>query len=128
MTSKSATTSAKTAPRVERLNNVKSFLLRKLKEENALWAYDPEAITIDKVDDDNLIAWTMRHLDLDEIALLFSIYPKSKIKKAWMRLLVPEGEYLYALNRFFAWFYFDAKKPDAYLKTLQTRHLNSLFK
>lgn len=128
MPSKNPIQLAETAGRADRRNDVKSFLLGKLKEENAMWAYNPESITVEKVDDDNLIAWTMRHLDLDEIALLFSIYPKSKIKKAWRRLLVPEGEYLYTLNRFFAWYYFDAKNPDSYLKNLQTRHLNSLFK
>lgn len=68
----------------------------------------------------------MRYLDLDEIKQLFSIYSFHKIKDAWKRLLVPEGEYLYTLNRFFAWYYFKAKKPDAYLKSLQTRHLNAL--
>lgn len=39
---------------------------------------------------------------------------------------MPEGEYLYTLNRFFAWYYFKAKRPDAYLKSLQTRHLNAM--
>ncbi len=68
----------------------------------------------------------MRHLDLPEIRELFSIFSTKKIKEAWKRLLVPEGEYLYTLNRFFAWYYFKAKNPDSYLKSLQTRHLNRL--
>jgi hypothetical protein len=68
----------------------------------------------------------MRYLDLDEIKQLFDIYSYKKIKDAWKAILVPEGEYLYTLNRFFAWYYFKAKNPDAYLKSLQTRHLNAL--
>jgi len=69
----------------------------------------------------------MRHLDLPQIGLLFSIFSRKKIKEAWKRLLVPEGDYLYTLNRFFAWYYFDAKRPDAYLKSLTTRHFNQMF-
>ena len=52
------------------------------------------------------IALTMRHLDIDEINLLFKLFSKERIKSAWKRILVPEGEYLYTLNRFFAWYYF----------------------
>lgn len=51
----------------------------------------------------------MRYLDLPEIKQLFVIYPAKKIKSAWREILVPEGEYLYTLNRFFAWYYFKAK-------------------
>ncbi len=109
------------------VNDIKSGLLRLLKEENAFWSYEPESVTIDSIRDDQLIALTMRYLDLDEIKQLFTIYSFKKIKDSWKKLLVPEGDYLYTLNRFFAWYYFKAKKPDAYLKSLQTRHLNTLF-
>jgi len=45
----------------------------------------------------------------------------------WLDYLVPQAEYLYTLNRFFAWYYFKAKKPDAYIKSMATRHLNKMF-
>lgn len=105
---------------------IKSALLEQLKHEHAFWSYEPESVTLDSVDDDQLIALTMRYLDLPEINQLFSIFSSRKIKNAWKRLLVPEGDYLYTLNRFFAWYYFKAKSPDAYLKSLQTRHINQL--
>lgn len=95
-----------------------------LKKEHAFWSYDVDSIKAQDIPDDQLIALTLRHLDLSEIKLLFSIYSLQKIKTAWRNLLVPEGEYLYTLNRFFAWYYFKAKNPDSYLKSLQTRHLN----
>lgn len=98
-----------------------------LKEENAFWSYDQKTVILDNISDDQLIALTLRYLDLDEIKQLFLIYPYKKIKNAWKKILVPEGEYLYTLNRFFAWYYFKAKNPDAYLKSLQTRYLNALF-
>ncbi len=109
------------------IQEIKKGLLQQLKEENAFWSYAPESVTIETIRDEQLIALTMRYLDLDEIKQLFSIFSFKKIKKAWKNLLVPEGNYLYTLNRFFAWYYFKAKNPDAYLKSLQTRHLNSLF-
>jgi hypothetical protein len=111
----------------DKVNEIKSALLEQLKEERAFWSYDRQSVTLDNLCDDQLIALTMRYLDLKEIKDLFSIFPYNKIKNAWKKLLVPEGEYLYTLNRFFAWYYFKSKKPDAYLKSLQTRHLNAMF-
>lgn len=108
-------------------NKIKEFLLSKLKEENAFWSYDPSSVTLENYSDSQLIADTFRYLDLAEIKLLFEIYPYKKIKDSWLKLLVPEGEYLYTLNRFFAWYYFNIKDPDRYLKSMYTRHLNSLF-
>lgn len=109
-------------------NEIKAFLLEQLKKEHAFWSYSPDSITVGNIGDDELIALTMRYLDLKEIAMLFKLYSGKKIKAAWKKLLVPEGDYLYTLNRFFAWYYFKAKNPDSYLKSLQTRHLNSLLK
>lgn len=111
---------------IKRVQAIKADLLDSLKKEHAFWSYAPESVSINNISDEELIAQTMRHLDMPEIAKLFSIYSKKKIKSAWQRLLVPEGDYLYTLNRFFAWYYFDAKNPDAYLKSLQTRHINRL--
>ncbi len=110
----------------ETINRIKAQLFEQLKEENAFWSYDPNSVTLDNLRDDQLIALTMRHLDLDEIKQLFSIFSFRKIKNAWKSLLVPEGDYLYTLNRFFAWYYFKAKNPDAYLKSLLTRHINAM--
>lgn len=107
---------------------LKALLIEKLNQEGAFWSYKGGSITAENIDDDNLIAWTLRYLDLDEIELLFTLYSKAKVKSAWRKLLVPEGEYLYTLNRFFAWYYFGAKHPDSYLKSLETRHLNSILK
>ena len=111
----------------DKINEIKSILLEKLKEENAFWSYSQESVTLDSIQEDQFIALTMRHLDLEEIKLLFTIFPFKKIKNAWKKLLVPEGHYLYTLNRFFAWYYFKAKNPDAYLKSIQTRQINAMF-
>lgn len=107
-------------------NGIKSLLTMALKKEHAFWSYEEKSVSNESIDDDQLIALTMRHLDIKEIGMLFDIYSKKKIKSAWKRLLVPEGDYLYTLNRFFAWYYFKSKKPDAYLKSLETRRLNQM--
>lgn len=112
--------------RKDKENVIKGHLLESLKAEYAFWSYAPESVSLDKIDDDQLISLTMRYLDLEDIGQLFKIFSYGKIKSAWKRMLVPEGEYLYTLNRFFAWYYFKAKRPDAYLKSLQTRYLNSM--
>lgn len=104
----------------------KEVLISALKHEHAFWSYEDSSISNGTLNDDQLIALTMRHLDLKEIGLLFELYSLSKIKSAWRRILVPEGEYLYTLNRFFAWYYFKSKNPDSYLKSLETRRLNQL--
>jgi len=108
-----------TIRRKDKVNEIKGWLLEQLKEEHAFWSYDPESISPEKIDDDQLIALTMRYLDLPEIKQLFQIFSFKKVKEAWKKHLVPEGEYLYTLNRFFAWYYFKAKRPDAYLKSLR---------
>lgn len=107
-------------------NAIKEQLTRFLINEHAFWSYDVDSVSSDSISDDQLIALTMRHLDIIEINMLFKLYSKQKIKSAWKRLLVPEGEYLYTLNRFFAWYYFKSKNPDAYLKYLETRRLNKM--
>lgn len=105
---------------------VKSFLLEKLKKEKAFWSYDNDSVSLETISDDILIAYTLRYLDLEEINQLFAIFSFNKIKAAWRRILLPEGEYLYTLNRFLAWYYFKIKRPDAYLKTFETKYLNSI--
>lgn len=105
---------------------IKIMLLESLRQEKVFWSYTPESISVDSIDDDQLIALTLRYLDLPEIKHLFSIFSMRKIKSAWIRLLVPEGEYLYTLNRFLSWYYFKVKNPDIYLKSLETRYLNRL--
>ena len=104
---------------------IKQELLAKLKQEHCFWSYNEDSIK--DIPDDMLIEKTLLHLDLDEINQLFLIYPFKKIKQVWLDYLIPQEEYLYTLNRFFAWYYFKAKKPDTYIKSMATRHLNKMF-
>ena len=87
---------------------IKQELLAKLKQEHCFWSYNEDSIK--DIPDDMLIEKTLLYLDLDEIDQLFLIYPFKKIKQVW-----------------FAWYYFKAKKPDTYIKSMATRHLNKMF-
>lgn len=68
------------------------------------------------------------YLDLPEIDAHFRLFSFRKVKKVWLEHMVPQGDYLYTLNRFLAWYYFHIKRPDTYLKSMETRHLNRLLK
>lgn len=100
-----------------------SVILDQLKANNALWSYDCSS---DNVSDELLIEKTLIYLDLPYINQLIDIYGKNKVKKVWNERLVPQSDYLYSLNRFLAWYYFNIKKPDAYLKRQETIHLKNL--
>lgn len=51
---------------------------------------------------------------------------KSELLDKRRDYLLPQGEYLYTLNRFLAWYYFRVKNPDTYMKTMETRYFNKL--
>jgi len=104
---------------------IKQKLINELKQENCFWSFDLDSIS--DVSDDILIEKTLRHLDLPEIDSLFQIYSFAKIKFVWLNRLIPQEDYLYTLNRFLAWYYFNVKKPDAYIKSMATRHFNKLY-
>ena len=106
-------------------NDIRSMLTKELKKENCFWSFDNASVN--NVPDDILIEKTLRHLDLPEINALFEIFPFSKVKRVWLERLVPQEDYLYTLNRFLAWYYFKAKRPDSYLKAMATRHFNKLY-
>ena len=101
---------------------IKPYLIERLKQENAFWSYKVDAIK--DVPDDILVELVMLHLDLDDIDRLFEIYSRKFIKKAWIENVVPLGDRYYVLNKFFAWYYFLMKKPGAYVKSMETRQLN----
>ena len=105
-------------------DSIKSVLLDQLKQESCFWSYNEDSIR--SISDDMLIEKTLLYLDLPEIDLLFKLYPFKQIKRVWLEYLIPQEEYLYTLNRFFAWYYFKAKRPDTYIKSMATRHYNRM--
>lgn len=107
---------------------IKKQLFDKLIKENIFWSYNMSATGLGDVPDELLIALTYKYLDISEINLLKEVYPFNKLKSSWKKYLLPEGAYLYSLNRFLAWYCFNIKNPDSYLKGMETRHFNKLLK
>ena len=101
---------------------MKSYLIKRLKEENAFWSYNVDAIK--DVPDDILVELVLLHLDMDDIDKLFVIYSSKFVKKAWIQNVVPLGDRYYVLNKFYAWYYFHVKYPGAYVKSMETRQIN----
>lgn len=104
---------------------LKLYLIKRLKQANAFWSYNVESIK--DVPDNLLVELVMLHLDLDDIDKLFELYSFKKVKNAWIRNLVAQGERYYILNRFLAWYYFHVKRPGPYVKAMATRELNKKF-
>lgn len=99
--------------------NIRESLISKLKEEHCFWSYDVDSIN--DVPDGMLVELVMLYLDLDDIRLLFKLFPKKEVKRMWLDNVVVHGERYRLLNRFFAWYYFGIKCPDRYVKAMETR-------
>ena len=106
--------------------DIRPYLIQKLKDEHRFWSCETDSIC--DVPDDILIEKVLIYLDLDDINKLFHILPYEQIRKSWRDDLIPLGERYYSLNRFLALYYFNVKRPGAYVKSIITRHLNKLAK
>ena len=104
----------------------KQKLIERLKEEQCFWSYRQDSIN--DISDEMLIEKVLLYLDIPEINVLFQLYPYQKIKSVWLNNLIPQLDYYYSLNRFFAWYYFKSKRPDQYVKSMATRRFNQKFK
>ena len=105
--------------------DVREELIEKVIAEGGFWSYEPESVRVN-ISDEQLIEAVLERLDLEEIGQLFTLFSKRKIKQVWLNTMVPQGDYYYSLNRFYAWYYFDIRHPDRYLKSMLTRHLSKL--
>lgn len=96
------------------MQNLKIILIRQLIKEKVFWSYEnPESKMIS---DELLVEKVIVHLDMKEINMLFKLYDKNFILKAWKSgLPAMEPEY-HSLNRMIAMVYFDIKHPDRFIK------------
>ena len=105
--------------------SIREQIADKLIAVGGFWSYDEKSVR-QNLSDEQLIEATLEKLDLDEIDLLFQLFPAKKIKEVWQRTMVGQGDYYHSLNRFYAWYYFNIRYPDRYLKAMLTRHLSKL--
>ena len=106
------------------MQDIKSELFRKLKEKHCFWSYDVSKMV--DISDAALIEHVLIHLDIDDINKLFTYYGYNMVKREWLESVAPQGERYRTLNVFLAWYYFGAKRPEAYVKSVETRHINRI--
>ena len=103
-------------------DKLKSELLRKLKDENCFWSYDLSKM--DNISDEALIEHVLLYLDIEDINQLFPLFGYKKVKRVWLDHVAPQGEMFRTYNILYAWYYFGVKRPEAYIKSIETRHIN----
>ena len=99
-------------------------LFEKLIQARAFWSYDE--VSTETLPDELLIEKVFVHLDMDDIAKLFELYPKKYIHKVWRENMAVQGEYLFDLNVMIALYFFHIRKPEAYLRRQELLHLKKL--
>jgi len=98
---------------------MRSYLTVKLKNENAFWSFDPASHY--EISDEMLIEKVLLHLDLDDVNLLFRLFPKKMILKIWKEKILPLEPMNHQLNRLYLILYFDIKDPDRYIRNYLLR-------
>ena len=107
------------------MNNAqkKAYLSDQLQKTNSFWSYEKDSVRA--ISDWNFIKFVLIRLDLDDIDILFDLFPKKMIKKVWLKELVAQGDYLKNMNLCFALVYFGIKNPVRYLKSMETKIMNA---
>ena len=105
-------------------DNVRQQLFRKLKKENCFWSYDVSKMK--SISDEALIEYVMLYLDIEDVNQLFSLFGYKKVKRIWLDRVAPQGAMFRQFNILYAWYYFGAKRPEAYVKSIETRHINQI--
>ena len=99
---------------------------KQLTAKNAFWSYNVKSF--DSIPDEELIEKCFTTLDIDDINLMFELYPRKQIQQVWRKRMAIQGEYMQRLNILIAMYYFDIKEPEKYLAKAEKQHINNLLK
>ena len=99
-------------------------LFNKLKKECCFWSYDVSKM--ESISDDSLIEHVLLYLDIEDVNQLFKLFGYKKVKRVWLDRVAPQGAMFRQYNILYAWYYFGAKRPEAYVKSIETRHMNRI--
>ena len=93
----------------------KRKILVKVKKNGGLWSYDGIP---DSFSDDEIIEEGLRHLDFEDMHLLFELWSQSHVKRVWKERLVSEGTRMNVLNTLLGMIFFgiDDKHIKKYLE------------
>ena len=97
-------------------SEIREYLFEQLKANHALWSYDKSAMTAHNLPDEFIIEKVLMHLDLDDIDMLFLLFPKKQIKEVWKWNMCPLENFYHSSNVLFAIIYFKIKNPQRYVE------------
>lgn len=110
----------------QRKNSLREHLCKELVAKNAFWSYDITSYST--IPDDELIEKCFTILDIDDINLMFEIYPRKRLYKVWKERMAIQGEYLQMLNVMIAMYYFGIKEPEKFLARAEQQHINKILR
>ena len=110
----------------QRKQSIRDHLCKRLMARNAFWSYNVESY--DAIPDEELIEKCFTVLDMDDIELMFELYPRKRIQQVWRERMAIQGEYKQMLNIMIAMFYFGIKEPEKYLEKVEKQYINKLLK
>lgn len=96
-------------------SSLKHEILIKVKKNGGLWSYSgiPNSLS-----DDDIIEEALRHLDFEDMEIVFRLWSFSHIKRVWKQRLVSEGKRSNILNTMLGIMFFriSSEDIDNYLK------------
>ncbi len=110
----------------QRKQSIRNHLCKELVSKNSFWSYDVKSY--DAIPDEELIEKCFTQLDMDDIDLMFELYPRKRIRQVWRERMAIQGEYMQMLNTMIAMYYFGIKEPEKYLAKVERQHINKILK
>ena len=110
----------------QRKQSIRNHLCKELVSKNAFWSYDLKSF--ESIPDEEIIEKCFTILDMDDIDLMFELYPRKRIQQVWKERMAIQGEYMQMLNIMIAMYYFGIKEPEKYLAKVERQHINNLLK
>lgn len=110
----------------QRKLSIRNHLCEQLIKKNAFWSYDVKSFEV--IPDEELIEKCFTVLDMDDIELMFELFPRKRIRQVWRERMAIQGEYMQMLNIMIAMYYFGIKEPEKYLAKVERQHINNLLK
>ena len=110
----------------QRKQSIRNHLCKELVSKNAFWSYDVKSF--ESIPDEEIIEKCFTILDMDDIDLMFELYPRKRIQQVWKERMAIQGEYMQMLNIMIAMYYFGIKEPEKYLAKVERQHINNLLK
>ena len=105
-------------------DQLRKGLEKKLYEEKVFWSYDKSGIDI--IPDDVFIEKVLLHLDIEDVQILFMLFPKKKIQKVWQKEILVQEPLYHGLNRLYSFLFFNIKHPDRYIRYYKNKRLKSV--